>query len=115
MEFCYYFTALINVILIADKLYNFSKYYNLQAPDGQYLRPTITDNKDATVTVHYTPEDVGKYKAKVKYGGDPIPGSPFDVNTKPSGDASKCQITGLYSETPCLFYHVIASGLLDLA
>ncbi|KAF6019536.1 FLNB [Bugula neritina] len=87
----------------------------VQAPDGQYLRPTITDNKDATVTVHYTPEDVGKYKAKVKYGGDPIPGSPFDVNTKPSGDASKCQITGLYSETPCLFYHVIASGLLDLA
>ena len=65
-----------------------------QAPDGRYLRPDITDNKDATVTVHYTPEDVGKYNAKIKYGGDPIPGSPFEVNTRPSGDASKCQITG---------------------
>lgn len=67
-----------------------------QAPDGRYLRPDITDNKDATVTVHYTPEDVGKYNAKIKYGGDPIPGSPFDVNTRPSGDASKCQITGMF-------------------
>lgn len=65
-----------------------------QAPDGRYLRPDITDNKDATVTVHYTPEDVGKYNAKIKYGGDPIPGSTFEVNTRPSGDASKCQITG---------------------
>ena len=69
-------------------------WYSLQAPDGRYLRPDITDNKDATVTVHYTPEDVGKYNAKIKYGGDPIPGSPFEVNTRPSGDASKCQITG---------------------
>ncbi|XP_067932451.1 filamin-A-like isoform X2 [Watersipora subatra] len=65
----------------------------IQAPDGRYLKPTITDNKDATVTVHYTPEDVGVYNAKVKYGGEPIPGSPFDVNTRPTGDASKCQIT----------------------
>lgn len=68
----------------------------LQAPDGRYLRPTITDNKDATVTVHYTPDDVGVYNAKIKYGGDQIPGSPFDVNTRPTGDASKCQITGVF-------------------
>lgn len=69
-------------------------FYVYQGPDGRYIRPSITDNKDATVTVNYTPEDVGKYNAKIKYGGDAIPGSPFDVNTKPSGDASKCQITG---------------------
>lgn len=70
----------------------------LQAPDGTYLRPNITDNRDATVTVAYTPEECGIYQAKVKYGGRPVPGSPFKVHTRPSGNAASCHVNGKYQE-----------------
>ena len=46
------------------------------------------------------------YNAKIKYGGDQIPGSPFDVNTRPTGDASKCQITGLSTDIGRKYRHM---------
>ena len=65
-----------------------------QRPDGTYICPMITDNGDGTYNVTYTPEDLGVYDIKVKYAGKDVPGSPFNVKATPTGDASKCKITG---------------------
>jgi len=66
----------------------------LQAPDGTFLRPNITDNRDATVSVSYTPAECGVYQPKVRYGGKSVPGSPFQVHTRPSGNAAACHVNG---------------------
>ena len=50
-----------------------------------------------TVTVAYVPDQVGRYTISVKYGGDEIPYSPYRIRTVPSGDASKCLVSGVYS------------------
>lgn len=42
----------------------------------------------------YVPDVPGRYTSTVKYGGDEIPASPFRVLAVPSGDASKCLVTG---------------------
>ena len=65
-----------------------------QDPEGNYVRPTIVDNGDGTFTVTYTPEDIGNYQVKVKYGGKEVPKSPFKVKATPTGDASKVKIKG---------------------
>ena len=37
-------------------------------------------NNDNTFTIEYTPKTHGNYKFTVKFDGDHIPGSPFNVN-----------------------------------
>jgi len=37
------------------------------------------DNKDGTCTVNYVPAEEGDYEVKVRFGGEPVPGSPFRV------------------------------------
>ncbi|KAL8582065.1 hypothetical protein ACOMHN_028046 [Nucella lapillus] len=64
----------------------------VQRPDGTFIQPYIQDNGDGTFDVFYTPEDLGKYKIHVKYGGEKVPGAPFQVEALPIGDASKCKI-----------------------
>ncbi|CAH1784407.1 unnamed protein product [Owenia fusiformis] len=73
----------------------------IERPDGTLVRPNIVDNGDGTYTVQYTPEDIGQYTVKVKFGGTEVPGSSFKVNSSPTGDASKCVITdGLRTTVP---------------
>lgn len=36
----------------------------------------------------------GRYTITIKYGGDEIPYSPFRIHALPTGDASKCLVTG---------------------
>lgn len=66
----------------------------LQGPDGRFVQPRINDNGDGTVTVTYTPAEVGRHVVNVKYGGQDVPGAPFVVKTAPTGDASKVKIPG---------------------
>ncbi|XP_068045390.1 filamin-C isoform X2 [Anomalospiza imberbis] len=63
-------------------------------PEGQPKKASIRDNGDGTYTVSYVPDVPGRYTSTVKYGGDEIPASPFRVLAVPSGDASKCLVTG---------------------
>jgi filamin len=64
----------------------------VKRPDGTFVKPLIQENQDGTYDVVYTPEDLGVYDITVKYGGQDVPGSPFNVKTTPTGDASKCKI-----------------------
>lgn len=66
---------------------------SIQRPDGTFIQPIIADNGDGTFTVTYTPEDVGVYTIKIKFGGVDVPNTPIKAQSKPVGDASKCRIT----------------------
>ena len=77
--------------------------YVLQDPEGNSVRPKVEDVGDGTYNVSYTPQDAGPHVASVKYGGQPVPDSPFHVNTSPTGDASKVKIAGKNNMLP--FHH----------
>lgn len=78
-----------------------SKYFHstkinqiLQNPEGLLVSSKIIDNKDGTYKVIYKPNDVGRYLINVNHGGIPVNNSPFSVKVEPTGDATKCQISG---------------------
>ena len=52
------------------------------APTGrpETISNTVTDNKDGTYTVSYRPRYPGVNKVSVKFDGEDVYGSPFDVN-----------------------------------
>lgn len=54
----------------------------------------IQDNTDGTYLVQYTPEDCGPYCISVTYDNEPVGGTPLKTTAVPTGDASKCKITG---------------------
>ncbi|XP_035708450.1 filamin-A isoform X3 [Folsomia candida] len=63
-------------------------------PDNYPRKVKITDNNgDGTFKASYTPDDCGRYKVNVKYGGKEIPHSPFPVQSYATGHADKCKIT----------------------
>lgn len=43
-------------------------------PSGQTAHPHITNNKDGTVTVKYSPTERGLHEMDIKYDGNHIPG-----------------------------------------
>ncbi|XP_039904314.1 filamin-C-like isoform X6 [Simochromis diagramma] len=49
----------------------------VRMPSGRTARPHITDNKDGTVTVKYSPTERGLHEMDIKYDGNHIPGSPL--------------------------------------
>ncbi|MGH0123638.1 UNVERIFIED_CONTAM: hypothetical protein FKN15_012778 [Acipenser sinensis] len=51
-------------------------------PSGRTAKPDISDNKDGTVTVKYSPTEMGLHEMHIKYNGKHIPESPlqFYVN-----------------------------------
>uniref|UniRef100_A0A8C7FJZ9 Filamin C n=1 Tax=Oncorhynchus kisutch TaxID=8019 RepID=A0A8C7FJZ9_ONCKI len=67
-------------------------------------KATIYDNRDGTYTVSYVPDSTGPYTIMIKYGGDEIPYSPYHILALPTGEASKCLLTG----------HALASGLTKM-
>ncbi|XP_052400032.1 filamin-C isoform X1 [Carassius gibelio] len=62
-------------------------------PEGKPKKASIQDNRDGTYTVSYVPDMTGHYTITIKYGGDNIPYSPYNVQAFPTGDASKCLLT----------------------
>ncbi|XP_031734699.1 filamin-C-like isoform X1 [Anarrhichthys ocellatus] len=59
----------------------------VRMPSGRTACPHITDNKDGTVTVKYSPTERGLHEMDIKYEGNHIPGSPlqFYVDAVNSG------------------------------
>ncbi|XP_047431699.1 filamin-C-like isoform X2 [Mugil cephalus] len=49
----------------------------VRMPSGRTAHPHITDNKDGTVTVKYSPTERGLHEMDIKYEGNHIPGSPL--------------------------------------
>ncbi|KAB0399723.1 hypothetical protein E2I00_009052 [Balaenoptera physalus] len=49
----------------------------VRMPSGKTARPSITDNKDGTITVRYAPTEKGLHQMGIKYDGNHIPGSPL--------------------------------------
>ncbi|MEQ2174895.1 hypothetical protein GOODEAATRI_012414, partial [Goodea atripinnis] len=68
-------------------------------PEGKPKKATIRDNRDGTYTVSYVPDIAGRYTITIKYGGDEIPYSPYRIHAVPTGDASKCLVTGQAAPT----------------
>lgn len=77
-------------------------------PEGKPKKTHIQDNHDGTYTVAYVPDVTGRYTILIKYGGDEIPFSPYRVRAVPTGDASKCTVTG---EPACQRLRRSARGL----
>ncbi|TRY66792.1 hypothetical protein DNTS_009583 [Danionella cerebrum] len=91
-------------------------------PSGKTSRPEITDNKDGTVTVSFSPTEAGLHQMHIKYNGAHIPESPlqFYVNHANSsnvtaygpglvyGTANKTAMFTVYTEDA-------SEGGLDLA
>lgn len=65
-----------------------------QDPEGKPKKANIRDNQDGTYLVSYVPDMTGRYTILIKYGGDEIPYSPYRIRALPTGDASKCTVTG---------------------
>ncbi|XP_067124657.1 LOW QUALITY PROTEIN: filamin-A-like [Centruroides vittatus] len=58
-------------------------------------KPDIKDNRDGTYTVTYfPPPENSKCNVNVKYGGKPIPGSPFQMKVKPKVEPQKVKLHG---------------------
>nr|CAD7196862.1 unnamed protein product [Timema douglasi] len=66
---------------------------NVKGPDGYPRKVKLTDNGDSTFKASYIPDDCGRYKVSVKYGGKEVPHSPFQVQAVATGSADKCKIT----------------------
>uniref|UniRef100_T1IWF9 Sarcolemmal membrane-associated protein n=1 Tax=Strigamia maritima TaxID=126957 RepID=T1IWF9_STRMM len=62
-------------------------------PDAFPRKVKVQDNADGTFKATYVPDDIGKYKINVKYGGQEVPFSPFNVDAHSIGQADKCKIT----------------------
>ena len=62
---------------------------------GTPLPCVIKDNGDGTYTCGWNPDEPGRHNIDVKYGDRRVPKSPFRVNAKPAGDASKVKVKGL--------------------
>lgn len=70
-----------------------------QDPEGKPKKASIRDNGDGTYTVSYVPDTAGRYTILITYGGDQIPYSPYRIRALPTGDASKCTVTGELAHT----------------
>ncbi|GLH11660.1 Filamin-A [Gryllus bimaculatus] len=66
---------------------------SVKGPDGYPRKVKVIDNGDGTFKASYIPDDCGRYKVSVKYGGKEVPHSPFQVQAYATGSAEKCKIT----------------------
>ncbi|CAM4756036.1 unnamed protein product [Rotaria magnacalcarata] len=66
----------------------------IKNPEGLLTTSKVINNADGTYKVIYKPNDVGRYLINVNYGGIPVNNSPFNVKVEPTGDPTKCHISG---------------------
>ncbi|XP_066255182.1 filamin-A isoform X4 [Euwallacea similis] len=65
----------------------------VSGPDGQPRPVKIHENGDGTVNATFVPDDCGRYKLDVKYGGKEVPKTPIPIQAYAIGNAEKCTIT----------------------
>lgn len=63
-----------------------------QGPDQVPRRVEVQDLGDGKYKATYLPDDCGRYKVNVKYGGKEVPGSPVNVQSVSTGKADQCKI-----------------------
>lgn len=51
----------------------------VSAPDGTELDMDVVENSDGTFDIYYTAPEPGKYVITIRFGGQLIPNSPFNV------------------------------------
>ncbi|XP_046814112.1 filamin-A isoform X4 [Vespa crabro] len=61
-------------------------------PDQAPRRVEVQDLGEGKYKATYLPDDCGRYKVNVKYGGKEVPGSPVLVQSVSTGKAEKCKI-----------------------
>lgn len=83
-----------NQIIILVTVFKLWLFSLSQDPEGKPKKANIRDNHDGTYLVSYVPDMTGRYTILIKYGGDEIPYSPYRIRALPTGDASKCTVTG---------------------
>lgn len=62
-------------------------------PDGHPRPVKIHENGDGTVNATFLPDDCGRYKLDLKYGGKDVPITPVHIQACAIGNAEKCTIT----------------------
>ncbi|ERL95534.1 hypothetical protein D910_12796 [Dendroctonus ponderosae] len=65
----------------------------VSGPDGHPRPVKIHENGDGTVNATFVPDDCGRYKLDVKYGGKDVPKTPIPIQAYAIGNAEKCTIT----------------------
>ncbi|XP_012277113.1 filamin-A isoform X2 [Orussus abietinus] len=61
-------------------------------PDQVPRKVGVQDIGDGKFKATYLPDDCGRYKVNVKYGGKEVPGSPVSVQSVSTGKADRCKI-----------------------
>ncbi|XP_034935901.1 filamin-A isoform X1 [Chelonus insularis] len=61
-------------------------------PDAVPRKVTLQNIGDGLYKATYLPDDCGRYKVNVKYGGVEVPGSPVTVQSVSTGKADQCKI-----------------------
>ncbi|KAF7274400.1 hypothetical protein GWI33_012941 [Rhynchophorus ferrugineus] len=70
-------------------------------PDGHPRRVIIQENGDGTINASFRPDDCGRYKLDVKYGGKDVSKAPIPIQVYAIGNAEKCTITKGLEKTVC--------------
>lgn len=65
---------------------------SFQGPDQIPRKVDIQDLGDGKYKATYLPDDCGRYKVYVKYGGVDVPSCPVNVQSVSTGKAEKCKI-----------------------
>lgn len=65
---------------------------SIKNPQGKSLVPKMEEIEDGTYAVTFVPDECGPYSVSIVYGGQNVPGSPFEVQAHPTGHAKKCKI-----------------------
>ncbi|KAG7210743.1 hypothetical protein KM043_012240 [Ampulex compressa] len=61
-------------------------------PDQAPRKVEIQELEEGKYKATYLPDDCGRYKVNVKYGGKELPGSPVNVQSVSTGKADQCKI-----------------------
>nr|CAH7756412.1 unnamed protein product [Callosobruchus chinensis] len=62
-------------------------------PDGNARKVTLEKQKDGTYDATFVPDDFGRYRFDVKYGGKEITKAPVFIQAFATGNAERCKIT----------------------
>ena len=54
----------------------------IKGPDRKEVPCEVLDNGDGTYDCVFTPEEVGRHNIDVLFGGEPVPGSPFNIKAE---------------------------------
>ncbi|XP_039299021.1 filamin-A isoform X2 [Nilaparvata lugens] len=62
-------------------------------PDGYPRKVKVTEAEEGKFKANFVPDDCGRYKVTVKYGGKEVAQSPLLIQAHATGNAEKCKIT----------------------